>query len=126
MDSNTRSYVITPEEVSQKFSICIKKAKGMLRVTTQKGVRHAVHPLHRIYRLDNVQLSSKLFNKKLYNDHLLAKNKYLEGNPGAWIYTTVNFTVAYPCSKRLEVVYMLWTFDDDVRIPYILRSDLVS
>ena len=62
MDSNTRSYVITPEEVSQKFSICIKKAKGMLRVTTQKWIIHVVHPLHCRYRVDKMQVNRKRLN----------------------------------------------------------------
>ena len=62
MESNTRHSVITPEEVSPKFNIGIKKAKGMLRVTTQKWIIHAVHPLHCRYRVDKMQVNRKRLN----------------------------------------------------------------
>ena len=34
MESNTRHSIIPPEEVSQKFNICIEKVKDTLIVTT--------------------------------------------------------------------------------------------
>ena len=48
MESKTRHSVINPEEVSRNFSIGIEKVKEILRVTTQKGIRHAVHPFHKL------------------------------------------------------------------------------
>ena len=48
----------------------------------------------------------------------------MEGNTGAWIYTTGKFTVAYPYTKRSEVGDSLRRFANDVGIPEILRSDL--
>ena len=75
----------------------------MLRVTTQKGIRHLVNPLHRRYIFDYMQLNRKRLNAQFYTDQLLAKTKSLEGNTGAWIYTTGNFTAAYPCTKRSKV-----------------------
>ena len=59
MESKTRHSVITPDEESQKFNIGIEKSKDMLIVKTKKGIRHAVHPLHRIYRVDNIQFNRK-------------------------------------------------------------------
>ena len=41
-----------------------------------------------------------------------------------WIYTTVNFTVAYPCKKRSEVRDTLRHFSNDSGIPDRLRSDM--
>ena len=104
VESNNRHSVITPEEVSHKFYIVIEKAKYMLRVKTQKGIRHAVHPLHRGYIVDHMHLNRKHLNSQFHTDQLLAKTKYLEGNTGACIYTTEIFTVAYPFIKCLEVV----------------------
>ena len=91
----------------RKFNIETKKAKDTLRVTTQKGIRNAVHTLHRRYIVDYMQLNRKNLNAQLYTDHLMAKTKSLEGKTGAWIYTNGGFTVAYPCTKRLEVGDML-------------------
>ena len=80
VESNNRHSVITPEEVSHKFYIVIEKAKYMLRVKTQKRIRHAVHPLHCRYRVDNMQLNRKCLNAQFCTYHLLSKTKSLEGN----------------------------------------------
>ena len=48
----------------------------------------------------------------------------MEGNTGAWIYTTGNFTVAYICTKRSEVGDILREFDDDAGIRDRLRSKM--
>ena len=124
IESNARHSVINPEEVSRKFNIGINRLKYTLRVTTQTCIRHAVHPLHRIYRVYNIQLNRKRLDAKLYTDHLLAKTDSLEGNTGAYIYTTGNFTVAYTCIKLSEEVDALQRFADDAGVPDILRSDL--
>ena len=124
MASKTRHSAITPEEVSRKFNIGIEKAKETLQVTTQRGIRHAVHPLHRRYRVDHMQLNRKRLNAQFYTDHLLAKTKSLDGNTGAWVYTTGKFTAVYPCEKRSEVGDTLRRFADDVGIPDRLKSDL--
>ena len=47
---------ITSEEVSIKFGVGLETAKKTLQVTTQRGVRHAVHPIHRHYRTDHLAL----------------------------------------------------------------------
>ena len=47
---------ITPEEVSQKFAIGLDTAKKTIQVTTQRGIRHAIHPIHRRYRTDHLDL----------------------------------------------------------------------
>ena len=53
--------------------------KDTLRLTTQKRIIHAVHPLHLRYRVDNMQLNRKRLNAQFYTDHLLAKYKSLKG-----------------------------------------------
>ena len=83
MESKTRNSVITPDEVSQKFNIWIEKAKGMLRVTTHKGIINEVHLLHQRYIVAYMQLNRKSLNARFYNYHLLAKTKSLVGNMGA-------------------------------------------
>ena len=103
MKSNTRHYVITPEEVSHKFNIGIKKVKGTLRVTTQKWIKHEVYPLRRIYRVDKMQLNRKRPVCIFILIAFLAKTKYLEGNTGAWLFNTGNFKLTYPFTKRSEV-----------------------
>ena len=85
-------------------------------VWTQKGIRHAVHPLHCRYRVDHMQFNRKRLNGQFYCDHLVAKSKSLDGNTGAWLYTTGKFTVVYPCGSRREAGDTLRRFADDVGI----------
>ena len=125
MESNTRHSVITPEEVSCMFIIGIYKAKDTFIVTIQKVIIHVVHPLGRRYIVDNMWLNRKRLNAQFYTDPLLAKTESLEGNTGAWIYTTGNFTVVYSCTNSSELGYNLQYFAGDIGIPYILRSYLV-
>jgi hypothetical protein len=47
--SKTRHSVVSPENVARAWNIGIEKAKDTLRVTTQKGIRYAIHPIHRRY-----------------------------------------------------------------------------
>ncbi len=38
---------ITPETVAKKFRCGLETAQRTVKTTTQRGVRHAIHPLHR-------------------------------------------------------------------------------
>ena len=50
---------VTVEEVAQKFKCGLEMAKQTLKVTTQAGVRQALHPLHRHYRVDHLNLNRR-------------------------------------------------------------------
>ena len=56
--SNARHSIVTPEHLARTLTIGLDKAKQMLRVTTQKGIRTATHPIHRQYRVDHLDLHS--------------------------------------------------------------------
>jgi hypothetical protein len=43
--TNERHLKVTPEELARKWSIGIQTAKDTLMVTTQKGIRTAIHPM---------------------------------------------------------------------------------
>ena len=66
-----------------------------------------------------------MLNGKFYCDYLEAKTKSLDGNIGAWLYTTGSFTAVYPVASRKESGDTLRRFVDDVGIPDRLRTDLV-
>jgi len=53
--SKTRHSKITPEELARKWRVGLQTARNTLKTTTQFGVRHAIHPLKRRYRTDNMQ-----------------------------------------------------------------------
>ena len=50
---NKRHSSITPEHLARMHNIGLDKAKQMMHVTTQKGIRTARHPIHRRYRVDH-------------------------------------------------------------------------
>ena len=54
--SNSRHSTITPEHLACTLNIGIDKANQMLKVTAQKGIRTAAHPIHRKYRVDHLDL----------------------------------------------------------------------
>ena len=47
VQSNTRHSTVTPARVSQIFGVGLNTAQQTLAVTTQQGIRRAVHPLTR-------------------------------------------------------------------------------
>ena len=54
--SNTRHSVITPEHIARMHQVGLDKAKEMLKATTQKGFWTAIHPIHKRYRADHLNL----------------------------------------------------------------------
>jgi hypothetical protein len=59
-------------------------------------------------------------------DHLVSKTISLNGNKGAWVYTSGKFTAVYPVDSRTKVSQTLTDFADDVGIPGDLRADLAE
>jgi hypothetical protein len=45
-----RKFEISKETLSNRWDIGLIAAQQTLRITTQKGIRQAIHPLHRRYR----------------------------------------------------------------------------
>ena len=83
-----------------------------------------MHPLHQRYRVDHMQFNQKRLNGQFYCDHLVAKTRSLNGNKGAWVYTTGSFTAIYIVKIRKEAGNTLRRSADDVGIPDRLRTDL--
>ena len=50
------------ETVARKFRCGLDTAQRTLKTTTQRGVRNAIHPLHRQYRVDHLNLHRKRLN----------------------------------------------------------------
>ena len=52
----------TPEHISDIFGVSLNTAKQTLQVTTQHGIRSAVHPLRTQYRMDLLSLKYRCLN----------------------------------------------------------------
>ena len=59
LTAKDRHLRVTVEEVARKFKCGLEMVKKTLKVTTQAGVRQALHPLHRRYRVDHLNLNRR-------------------------------------------------------------------
>ena len=84
------------ENLSRMWNIGLETAKRTLQVTTQRGVRTAVHPLHRRYRVDHLHL-----NGDWSTDTLFSKVISIHGNNCAQeVFTNGNFTTMHPLVSK--------------------------
>lgn len=123
--SNTRHSVITPEHLARLMGVTLDKAKQMMTVTTQKGIRVAVHPITRRYRVNHLDLHSSRLAGQFYVDWLSAGTKSLRQNTGAFIYSNGLFTESYPAESNVQAnaTASLREFCEDVGVPEKLKSD---
>ena len=121
--SNERHSKVTPEELARKWNIGIQTAKDTLRVTTQRGVRTAVHPMTRRLRVDHLHLHRKRLAGTWYCDTLFSKTKSKLGNTCANVFTQGKFTSVFPMTARKESGQSLIDFTDDIGIPENLVTD---
>ena len=117
---------VTVEEVARKFKCGLETAKKTLKVTTQAGVRQALHPLHRRYRVDHLNLNRRRLNSTFHMDALQSKVKSLNGNSYANLFTNGKYTRVYPTAGKSsrEFADSLTDFTDDVGIPDTVFCDL--
>lgn len=110
---------ITAEEVAWKFRCGLETAKQTLKSTTQHGVRQAVHPLRRMYRVDHIDINCRRIRDTFYMDTLFSKVKSINGNTCAQVITNGQFTRVCPIvSKASEhIARALREFIDDVGVP---------
>jgi hypothetical protein len=119
---------VSAEEVARKLRCGLDTAKQTLKVTTQRGVRQALHPLHRRYRVDHLNLNRKRINDTFYTDTMFSKTKSLNGNRCAQVYTNGRFTKVYPMESKSSacIANSLQDFADNVGIPDTLVCDLAT
>lgn len=123
--ANTRHSSITPERLMEMHNIGLDKAKQMLAVTTQKGIRIATHPIHRRYRVDHLNLHATRLGGKWSVDWMTAATKSITQCTGAFVYTNGHFTEVYPKENHTSIAASTTLNDlcNDVGTPEKLKSD---
>ena len=126
--SKDRHSQVNAETVARKFRCGIETAQRTLKTTTQRGVRHAIHPLHRRYRVDHLNLHKRRLADTFYMDTLFSKVKSLNGNTCAQLITNGSFTRVYPMESKssYNIAQQLNEFVDDVGIPGTLICDFAT
>jgi hypothetical protein len=93
---------ITAEEVAKRFRCGLETARRTLKATTQNGIRHAIHPLTRRYRVDHLNLNRRRLNDTFYTDTLFSRVKSLKGFTCAQVYTNGRYTRVFPMALKIE------------------------
>ena len=117
---------ISPENLSKKWMIGLESARRTLRVTTQQGIRTAINPITRRYRVDNLALHRHRLNTRFYTDTLFSRTTSLAGNKCAQVFTDGQFTAVYPLTSKADVGQSLAKFIDEVGVPDGLTADLAG
>ena len=119
VNSKQRHSEITPENLASKWKIGLQAARDTLKVTTQLGIRHAIHPLKRRYRTDHMSLSYRRLSTRMYSDTLFAKVTSLKGNTCAQVFTTndTGYIRVHPMHSKSQAGEALQALADDVGIP---------
>ena len=123
---SSRHSAVTAESISRKWKIGLESARATLRVTTQQGIRTAISPITRRYRVDNLALHRNRLQTRIYTDTLFSKTLSLSGNKCAQVFTDGQFTAIYPLSSKTYVGQALSNFIDKVGIPDRLTADLAG
>jgi hypothetical protein len=113
----------TFENVSRKSNIGLETAKQTLQLTTQRGIRTAVHPLHRRYCVDHLDLNRQCLNGDWFTDTFFLKVTSIQGNACAQVFTNGSFTTVHPLDSKAKVAPALTEFANDVDIRVSLLSD---
>ena len=92
MVTTERHSPTTAEEVSKNFALGLEKAKKTLTVTTQRCMRHAVHPVHKQYRTDQLALCRKGLVRTQYMDTLVIRHQSLKRNRYIHLVTNGKYT----------------------------------
>ncbi len=125
--SSQRRSNITKEDLCQLWGINAEIAAQTLRVTTQKGIRNAVHPIVRRYatkqsRLRYNQLGSR--HGRFYSDTFFANIRSTRRNVMAQLFVNdVKYLRIMPMQKKSEAGSALLELIQDIGIPSAIHTD---
>ena len=128
LQSKTQHSKFEPEHVASIFNVCLGTAKDILAVTTQEGVRHAVTPLTRRYRVDHIHLNHNYLSGNWTIDHIKSKYKSIRGHTGSIVISNGNLAAVYPTPTKSDrdSTESLRQFTEEIGIPANLKCDMVA
>jgi hypothetical protein len=126
-ESGSRKVGISSEVLAKRWGIGTKIAAQTLQITTQKGVRNAVHPIQRRYRTKQLQLRYNQLGSqhgRFYSDTMFSSVKSTQGHTMGQIFVNdVGFTHFVPMKLKSEAGHALAEFIQDIGIPSSLHTD---
>ena len=121
--SRNRHCDISPESLSAKLRIGLNTARDTLKVTTQQGIRQAVHPITRRYQTDTMSLQIRRLRATIYTDTGFINTKSLAQNTCYQGYLSDNFIKIIPMRDQKDAPDSLLAFAHDVGAPAELIPD---
>ena len=113
-----RHATVKAEDLSRRLGIGLDKATQMLKVTTQVGVRQAIHPLTRRYKTNLIHgTSARRLGGTWYTDTLFGPKKSLTSKTCAQVFTNTSLITVHPMEHKSEAGVALTQFVDDVGVP---------
>jgi hypothetical protein len=112
---------VTKEELAKLWGISLESASQTLRVTTQKGIMNAIHPIVRRYatkqsRLRYNQLGSR--HGRFYSDTYFSNQPSVRGNTMAQLFINdIKYLRIMPMRKKSEAGSALLELIQDIHIP---------
>ena len=115
--SKSRHSSVTPEDLSERWLIGLKRAKDTIQNTTQRILRSALLPLARRYRADCMYEQPRI-RGVVYTDTMDGQHKSLKGNKFAQVFATdFHFSAVYPMESKGHAGDALKQFITDFRVP---------
>jgi hypothetical protein len=122
--TKSRHSTMEPMELSRRWGIGLLTAQKTLRVTTQRGLRTAVHPLHRRYRTQQQQLRYNRLNSKFYSDTMFSSSVSVRGNTCGQIFVNdLNYSKFIPLKSKGDAGMALEELFQDVGVPTHMHTD---
>jgi hypothetical protein len=110
---------ITPEQLARQWCIGLQTAAKTLMSTTQKGVRNAIHPIHRHFRTRQTQLHYPQLSSKFYSDTMFAfTTSICHFTCGQIFINDLNFSRIIPMKWKANAGDALMYMIQDIGIPF--------
>ena len=115
--SKGRHSSVSPQDLSERWFIGLKKAKDTIKNTTQRILRSALLPLARRYRADRMYKRPRI-RSTIYTDTMDGQHKSLDGNKYAQVFATdFHFSAVYPMESKGMAGDALKQFIADFGVP---------
>jgi len=121
---DNKNLFIQEQQLATNWGIGLTEASNTLKVTTQKFIRSALHPIERRFRTKNVALRYNSLKCRFYSDTFFSGVKSVSQSTCAQLFVTeFGYTKFTPMKTKGEAGYALKELLQDVGIPGELHTD---
>ena len=121
----TKKNLFIPEqELARRWSIGLKDAENTIKVTSQKFIRSALHPIERRFKTKNVALKYNHLKCRFSSDTFFSNTKSILQNTCAQLFITdFGYAKFTPMRLKSEAPQALKELIQDVGIPSEIHTD---